>query len=52
MGVSPWDEGQKEKTLGGRKIWWEVRDGKRVIMPDEVEVDKVASRVANGELVS
>lgn len=53
VGVSPWEEGQKGETVGGRKLWWETReDGRRVIMPDGVEVDKVASRVANGELVS
>lgn len=53
VGVSPWEEGAKGETVGGRKLWWETReDGRRVIMPDGVEVDKVASRVANGELVS
>lgn len=64
MAVSPWEEvqseggaggkgGQKTKTMGGREIWWEWRDGgeRRVIMPDEIEVEKVAKQVANGEVV-
>lgn len=49
---SPWPQGERAKTAGGRVVWWEERDGKRVIMPDEVEVEKVASQVANGEVVS
>ena len=52
--VSPWREGQegKTKTLGGGKeVWWQGRDGgKKVIMPDGVEVDEVASEVDNGEV--
>ncbi|CAM1504631.1 Fc.00g022220.m01.CDS01 [Cosmosporella sp. VM-42] len=48
--ASPWGEGDKGETVGGRKLWWEAKDGKRVIMPDGIEVEKVASRVANGEL--
>ncbi|KAI9163130.1 FAS1 domain-containing protein [Paramyrothecium foliicola] len=50
VGQSPWDQGDKAKTLGGRELWWEERNGKMLIMPDEVEVERVASRVANGEL--
>lgn len=50
--TSPWKEGVKAKTLGGREIWWEEKQGKRVIMPDQVEVDRVASQVSNGEIVS
>lgn len=50
--ASPWDENAKIKTLGGREVWWVEKDGRRVVMPDEVEVDRVASKVANGELVS
>ncbi|KAK2601673.1 hypothetical protein QQS21_004747 [Conoideocrella luteorostrata] len=48
--TSPWKEGEKGKTLLGKEIWWEEREGKRVILPDMVEVEKVASRVKNGEL--
>ncbi|QPG95182.1 hypothetical protein C2857_007787 [Epichloe festucae Fl1] len=49
---SPWEQGTRATTLAGRQIWWEerARDGKRVVLPDEVEVDRVAARVANGEL--
>ncbi|TFB06825.1 hypothetical protein CCMA1212_000936 [Trichoderma ghanense] len=53
---SPWEAGVKAKTAAGREIWWEEKksggdgDGKRVVMPDGVEVERVASRVANGEL--
>ncbi len=53
---SPWPAGTKAKTMagsGGREVWWEEReDGKRVVMPDEVEVDKVAIEVGNGQIVS
>ncbi|KAF9763972.1 hypothetical protein IL306_002929 [Fusarium sp. DS 682] len=48
--VSPWEKGEKRKTLGGKEVWWEVREGRRVVMPDEVEVERVASQVGNGEL--
>lgn len=51
---SPWPQDTKAKTVGGRVVWWEEREGgkKMVVMPDEVEVDKVAIEVANGQLVS
>lgn len=52
MGVSPWPEGQKATTLAGRQVWWEDRNGERVVMPDEVVVERVASKVSNGEVVS
>ena len=29
--VSPWEEGEKVETLGGRKLWWENSDGKRLV---------------------
>lgn len=57
--VSPWAEGKEkgaartvEGAGGARELWWEEKEGKRVIMPDGVEVERVASQVANGELVS
>ena len=28
---SPWPEGEKVATVGGDKIWWEHKDGKRVV---------------------
>lgn len=48
---SPWPAGTKAKTVAGTEVWWEERDGKRVVMPDNVEVDKVAIEVGNGQLV-
>ncbi|RYP61859.1 hypothetical protein DL771_009978 [Monosporascus sp. 5C6A] len=50
--VSPWPEGEKRRTLleGDRDIWWETRDGVRVIQPDGIEVASIASRVGNGEV--
>ena len=29
--VSPWKEGEKVETLGGGKVWWESRDGDRIV---------------------
>lgn len=49
---SPWRKGEKVMTVAGKEVWWEEKeDGGKVIMPDGVDVDKVASQVANGELV-
>lgn len=31
--ASPWKEGDKVKTLSGDQIWWETRDGARVVSP-------------------
>ncbi|KAG8410696.1 hypothetical protein J3459_016982 [Metarhizium acridum] len=48
---SPWKQGERAKTLAGREVWWEEKkDGERVVMPDRVAVERVASRVSNGEL--
>lgn len=47
---SPWAQGEKVETMGGGTVWWEVKDGKQVIMPGNVVVQKVAQRVANGEV--
>lgn len=49
---SPWPAGAKAKTMAGTEVWWEEKDGRRVIMPDKVEVDKVAIEVGNGQIVS
>ncbi|RYO83483.1 hypothetical protein DL764_009454 [Monosporascus ibericus] len=50
--ASPWPEGEKRRTLleGDRDIWWETRDGVRVIQPDNIDVASIASRVGNGEV--
>lgn len=49
---SPWDEGVKVKTLSsdGTEIWWEEKDGKKMIQPGNVEVSTVASSVSNGQV--
>ncbi|RSL52434.1 hypothetical protein CEP54_010925 [Fusarium duplospermum] len=47
---SPWGENDKVKTVGGKEVWWVEKDGKKVVMPDEIEVDSVVGQVGNGEL--
>ncbi|CAJ2500043.1 Uu.00g028960.m01.CDS01 [Anthostomella pinea] len=50
--ASPWAEKEKVKSLldGDREIWWEMKDGVKVIKPDDIEVQSIASRVGNGEV--
>ncbi|KAF2764757.1 hypothetical protein EJ03DRAFT_281389 [Teratosphaeria nubilosa] len=48
--TAPWKEGEKAKTMGGGEVWWEEKEGRKVVQPGEVEVEKVVSRVANGEV--
>lgn len=31
VGVSPWKEGEKVETLDGGKVWWEMKEGKRMV---------------------
>lgn len=51
--ASPWKEREKVRPVGDdREIWWEEKDGKRVVKPGDIEVVNVASTVANGEVVS
>ncbi|KAF2001181.1 hypothetical protein P154DRAFT_575254 [Amniculicola lignicola CBS 123094] len=47
---SPWEEGKKVKTLAGREIWYESKDGKKRIQPGDVEVISIADKVSNGEV--
>lgn len=47
---SPWEEGQRVKTVAGGEVWWEAKGDGRVIMPGGVEVESVAKRVRNGEV--
>lgn len=47
---APWGEGQKIKTMGGGEVWWEMKDGKKVVQPGGVEVDTVQEKVMNGEV--
>lgn len=28
---SPWEEGKRAKTLGGNEVWWERKDGKKMV---------------------
>ncbi len=48
--TSPWKEGDKVKSLGGQELWWEKKNGKKVIQPHGLEVDGVLGRVGNGEI--
>lgn len=48
--ASPWKEGEKLESMGGGSVWWEKKDGKAIVQPGAVEVDRVVSRVANGEV--
>lgn len=48
---SPWKQGDKVKSLGGATVWWEVKDdGKAYVQPGDVEIERVVSRVNNGEV--
>lgn len=48
--TSPWKEGEKVKNMGGTELWWENQNGKAVIKPGEIEVERVVNKVANGEV--
>lgn len=49
--ASPWKEGEEVQTMGGRKLRWERnQDGVLIIQPGAVEVERIVSRVANGEV--
>ncbi|KAM0533108.1 hypothetical protein ACHAPP_006274 [Verticillium nonalfalfae] len=49
--VSPWQENQKARTIGGDgEVWWENKDGTKFIQPGNIEVVSIASTVANGEV--
>ncbi|KAG0651458.1 FAS1 domain-containing [Hyphodiscus hymeniophilus] len=48
--ASPWKEGEKVKTLAGGEVWWESRDGAKIIQPGNIEVSSIASKVYNGEV--
>ncbi|CAK7262927.1 hypothetical protein SEPCBS119000_000224 [Sporothrix epigloea] len=49
--VSPWPEKLKASAMAGAgELWWEWRDGKRVLQPGNIEVISVASTVANGQI--
>lgn len=49
--VSPWSKGEKVRPVGGdQDIWWEEKDGTKLIQPGNIEVVSIASTVANGEV--
>jgi len=49
--ASPWREGEEVQTMGGRTLRWERKqNGEVVIQPGAVEVERIVSRVANGEV--
>ncbi|KAK2794640.1 hypothetical protein FQN50_009879 [Emmonsiellopsis sp. PD_5] len=50
--VTPWGEGEagKVRTVGGGEVRWEKRGGKIFIQPGNVEVQKIAKKVSNGEV--
>lgn len=50
--VSPWRESDRRASLaGGPELWWERRaDGKIVVQPGGVVVDRVEASGANGEV--
>ena len=29
--ASPWEEGEKVETVGGGKVWWESKEGKKIV---------------------
>ena len=31
MPVSPWKEGEKVESLGGGTVWWESKDGSKIV---------------------
>ncbi len=31
MPVSPWKEGEKVRTVGGGEVWWEEREGGKMV---------------------
>ncbi|KAM5442981.1 hypothetical protein MferCBS31731_001855 [Microsporum ferrugineum] len=45
-----WEAGKEVQTLGGGKIFWEEKDGKKYIHPGNIEVDDIVSQVSNGEV--
>lgn len=47
---SPWGEGEKVASLGGKEMWWERKGDKRVVMPGQIEVDSVLGKTGNGEV--
>ncbi|KAF4538349.1 hypothetical protein BFW01_g4329 [Lasiodiplodia theobromae] len=47
---SPWKENHKIQSLGGNTVWYEIKDGKKMLQPGDIEVSSIADKVANGEI--
>jgi len=49
--VNPWVEGKNAKAIGDdQTIWWEEKNGVKMIQPGDIEVVSIASTVANGQV--
>ncbi|KAK1757353.1 hypothetical protein QBC47DRAFT_375757 [Echria macrotheca] len=49
--LNPWPEGKNAKAIGDdQTIWWEMKDGVRVIQPAGIQVVSIASTVSNGQV--
>ncbi|PSR88489.1 FAS1 domain-containing protein [Coniella lustricola] len=49
--VHPWKEGERVKPVGGdSEIWWEEKDGTKIIQPGDIKVDSIGSSVHNGQV--
>ncbi|KAL8862771.1 MAG: hypothetical protein Q9178_000713 [Gyalolechia marmorata] len=48
--ASPWKEGEKVESLRGEEVWWENKDGTRIVQPGNIEVSSIANKVSNGEV--
>ncbi|CZS95170.1 hypothetical protein WAI453_011225 [Rhynchosporium graminicola] len=48
--TSPWEEGVRFKTLAGGEVWWENKEGVKMVQPGNIEVSSVVSKVHNGEV--
>ncbi|KAH7060639.1 hypothetical protein B0J12DRAFT_708424 [Macrophomina phaseolina] len=47
---SPWKENHKIQSLAGNIVWYEIKDGKKMLQPGDIEVASIADKVANGEV--
>jgi hypothetical protein len=50
VGVSPWEEGTRIKTVEGTEVWWEIRDGRKRVMPGDILVLQVKEGCENGQV--
>ncbi|KAL2271240.1 hypothetical protein VTJ83DRAFT_611 [Remersonia thermophila] len=47
----PWRQGDKVRPVGGdREVWWEEKDGTKVIQPDGIPIAGVVGDVGNGQV--